>query len=312
MTLQINGKDKYGVEKPLERRGTGIRRLLMVAFFEHMAEKAQANKENLIFGIEEPENGLHPGLQRDLVESFQKLVHQGSQIIVTTHSPVFAGSSPVDDLVLVVREDAVAKAIQKPALSLEVVAKELGVEPSDQIMGYRACVFVEGKDDVMFWQTIVKKFREGLIINSDFQEKNIGLIVVGGDNVKCWINLGTMKKLNKNFIVIKDSDKKKAEDEVCQTLRTWQVKCQQDGGDLIYTRKREIENYLHPRAIEASHRTLKPYDDFSDMKNLFGLNVIKEIEKMTVAEILEKDKYFEGETEHHELKEIAAKLLTLA
>lgn len=134
VTLQLDGTDQFGMSKPLERRGTGIRRLLMVAFFEHLAEKTVLNKQNLIFGIEEPENGLHPGLQRDLASSLQQLAEQGRQIIITTHSPVFAGVSPIDDLVLIVREQAVAKAFQTPNLDLDKVAKELGVEPSDQIV----------------------------------------------------------------------------------------------------------------------------------------------------------------------------------
>ncbi len=179
VSLQLFGKDRYGTNKPLERRGTGIRRLLMVAFFEHLVEK-KASIQNVIYGIEEPENGLHPGLQRELVTSFRKLVSQGSQVIITTHSPVFAGTSPIEDLVLVVRENAVAKSFQGQAFDLEMVAKELGVEPSDQIIGYKACVFVEGPDDVLFWTTVASKLKSEGVITSDFGEKCVGLIPVAG------------------------------------------------------------------------------------------------------------------------------------
>jgi hypothetical protein len=141
--LQVYGRDRHGVHKPFEKRGSGIRRLLMVAFFEHLAEKGGEKKKRCIFGIEEPENNLHPGLQRDLVSSFRKLADQGHQIIITTHSPVFAGSSPVEDLAQIVRERGKSKAIQLPELNLYDVACELGVEPSDQIMGYNACVLDE-------------------------------------------------------------------------------------------------------------------------------------------------------------------------
>jgi hypothetical protein len=30
--LQVYGRDRHGIDKPLEKRGSGIRRLLMVAF----------------------------------------------------------------------------------------------------------------------------------------------------------------------------------------------------------------------------------------------------------------------------------------
>ena len=72
-----------------------------------------------------------------------------------------------------------------------------------------------------------------------------------------------------------------------------------------------MENYLHPKAIERSGRTLRPYDDFTDMKKLFGENVIKVIQDMTPEEILEMDKYEENGAEHNELKEIVGELLGL-
>jgi len=171
VVLQIYGRDRYGVDKPLEKRGSGIRRLLMVSVFEHLAEKENEKATNIIFGVEEPENNLHPGLQRDLASSFQQLVDQGYQVIVTSHSPVFAGSSPIENLTLIVRSEGVAKAIQYPALELEEIARELGVEPADQITCYKACVFVEGKDDVMFWNTVAAKLKMGGYVNSDFSDK---------------------------------------------------------------------------------------------------------------------------------------------
>ncbi len=134
----------------------------------------------------------------------------------------------------------------------------------------------------------------------------------GGDNVKFWINMGTMKKLSQKFAVVKDSDKKKADEGIRQTLLNYKAKCEAIGGIFIVSKKREIENYLHHRAIASSGRLLKTYDDYSDMKALFGENVIKVIADMTSAEILEKDKYVDASAEHHELKEIIEKILAIA
>jgi len=310
VVLQLNGKDKHGIDKPLEKRGTGIRRLLMVSFFEHLAQKKQKN--DVIFGIEEPENGLHPGLQRDLVQSFTRIVNRGCQVIVTTHSPVFAGSSPIEDLVLIVRENAIAKAFQKPDLDLDKVAGELGVEPSDQIMGYSACVFVEGEDDAFFLQVLMQKFKEAKIFPVDLADKKIGLILYGGDNLKHWINMGSMKKLSKKFLVLKDSDRKKAQDKIPERIEKWRAKCEAEGGSFFCLRKREIENYVHEAAIQASGKTLVAYDDYSDMKQLFGPNIIKVFKEMSAQQILEKDCYLdEYSKQHHELKEIGEKILSL-
>ena len=284
----------------------------MVAFFQYLAEKQSGNESNFIFGIEEPENNLHPSLQRDLAYSFRQLTDMGYQIILTTHSPVFAGSSPLEDLVLIVREKGMAKSIQYPELDLEKIAEELGVEPSDQITGYKACVFVEGPNDIMFWKTIASKLKESGYLEVDFEDKGIGLIPTGGSDLKYWINIRAMSRLNRRFAVVVDSDRKSQSDNIPQSKLNQKRECEQQGGIFFILRKREIENYLHPNAIRRSGREInEPIDAFSDMKKLFGKNVINVIKDMSADEILEMDKYEENGVEHHELKEIIEKLLNL-
>jgi predicted ATP-dependent endonuclease of OLD family len=185
------------------------------------------------------------------------LADQGHQIIITTHSPVFAGSSPVEDLALIVRERGKSKAIQLQELNLYDVACELGVEPSDQIMGYNACVFVEGSDDVFFWKSIATKFKADGVFNVDFEDKRIGLIPVGGDKLKCWMNIVALQKLTRRFALVVDSDKKSPNEAVKQRKLNWKTKCENAGGVFICTRKREVENYLHRNAIRRSSRQLR-------------------------------------------------------
>jgi len=311
VSIDILAKDNSGTEKALAKRGSGLRRLLMVAFFQYLAEKREESPSNFIFGVEEPENNLHPGLQRELAHSLMQLADRGYQIIITSHSPVFAGASPSEDLILIVREGDIAKSIQYPELDTGKIAEELGVEPSDQITGYNACVFVEGNDDIMFWETVAVKLKRGRFIEADFEAKSIGFIPVGGSNLKYWIDLRAMKRLNRRFCVIVDSDRKSQVDQIPQRKLNWKTQCKQEGGSFYILQKRELENYLHPKAIERSGRTLRPYDDFTDMKKLFGENVIKVIQDMTLEEILEMDKYEENGAEHNELKEIVGELLGL-
>jgi len=309
--LLIYGKDSDGIDKPLEKRGSGIRRLLMVAFFEHLAEKERGEKTNFIFGIEEPENNLHPGLQRELVRSLRQLVDQDYQVMVTTHSPVFAGASPIEDLTLIVRKEGIAKAIQSPELGYREIAEELGVEPADQILCYKGCVFVEGPDDILFWKNVASKLKDGGFTNFNFEDKGIGLVPVGGSNLKCWINMSAMNKLNRRFAVVIDSDRRSQSDCIRQTKLNWKCQCEHEGGTFIILRKRTAENYLHPDAIQRSGRPLQQFGEFTDMKNLFGKNVIKVIEDMSANEILLMDQYVENNTEHHELKEIIEKFIGL-
>ncbi|HEY9753798.1 MAG TPA: hypothetical protein V6C97_01410, partial [Oculatellaceae cyanobacterium] len=91
----------------------------------------------------------------------------------------------------------------------------------------------------------------------------------------------------------------------------WKRKCEAEGGVFFILKKREIENYLHGDAITRSNRAIKQYDDYSDMKALFGENVYKVITDMSSDEILESDRYEENGIEHHELEEIVIAFLNL-
>ncbi len=311
VTFEIFAKDHHGVDKSLEQRGSGMRRLLMVAFFQYLAEKSGEMGEDFVFAVEEPENCLHPGLQRELVASFRQLADEGYQVIVTSHSPVFAGASPIEGLALVVRSAGVARTIQTPELNPSDLAEELGVEPADQITGYSACVFVEGPGDVFFWKTVARKFKEAGHADTDFDEKQIGFVITGGDNLKHWIDLRAMAKLNRRFGVIVDSDLKEPGQAIHARKLYWKAQCEADGGLFNITRKRSIENYLHKNAIARSGRSLVPFDDFTGMKSVLDENVFKVIADMSCEEILEMDHYEENGVEHHELKEIVEALLAL-
>jgi putative ATP-dependent endonuclease of OLD family len=206
VNFDIIGKDQFGIENSIERRGSGLQRLLMVAFFQYLAERGKSLGCDYIFAVEEPENCLHPKLQRELVYSFRNLASEGYQVIITSHSPVFAGASPIDDLALIVREAGIAKAIQTPDLKLANVAEQLGVEPSDQIIGYNACIFVEGPSDIVYWSEVARKLKDVGLISKTFDESNIGFILCGGETLKNWVDLRAMVKINKHFGVVVDSD----------------------------------------------------------------------------------------------------------
>jgi len=310
VSFEILGTDEHGVQRSLDQRGSGMRRLLMVAFFQYLAEKTLGADHNVIYAVEEPENCLHPGLQRELVTSFRALADEGSQVILTSHSPVFAGASPLSDLVLIERMGGVARAIQGPDPA--DVAEELGIEPADQITGYSACVFVEGRDDVFFWRTLAQKLKQSGHIRADFDDLRIGLMPSGGHNLKHWITLRAMGRMNRRFAMIVDSDRFSAAHDVLPEKLQWKRECEEQGGACYILRKREIENYLHRDALARAGHTVVVYDDYSDMKQLYGRKVVETITQMTGDEILAMDCYDEGGRERHELCDIVVALLALA
>jgi len=93
---------------PINKRGSGIKRLVLLNFFRAEAERRQQEKNvpNIIYGIEEPETSQHPKHQRVLIESFKSLANtSNTQIILTTHSPAIVKLLEFNQLKLLKRDN---------------------------------------------------------------------------------------------------------------------------------------------------------------------------------------------------------------
>jgi hypothetical protein len=112
--------------------------------------------------------------------------------------------------------------------------------------------------------------------------------------------------------MIVDSDRFSAAHDVLPEKLQWKRECEEQGGACYILRKREIENYLHRDALARVGHNVVAYDDYSDMKQLYGRRVVETITQMTGDEILAMDCFNEGERERHELYEIVEALLALA
>lgn len=85
-SVSITGDDDI----PINKRGSGVKRLILLNFFRAEAERRQQENKvpDVIYAIEEPETSQHPNHQRKLIEAFIELSKtDNTQIISTTHSP---------------------------------------------------------------------------------------------------------------------------------------------------------------------------------------------------------------------------------
>jgi predicted ATP-dependent endonuclease of OLD family len=235
--------DKF--EIPISNKGTGFKKLLMVAYFEYLAQKTP--KKYQIFGIEEPETFLHPELQYELLDSIISL-SENSQFFITTHSPVFAGATKNSNIVVVKKENEISNYFnyENEIDILNVVIKELGIRPNYNLLNenYRKAIFVEGSGDVKFWERAFKKINGSL-------PADILLIPCGGDQVEFFVNAELCRKINRKFIFILDSDKGAIDyDSKLANKATLIAKVEELGGEFDLLRKREIENYYSKDAIQ--------------------------------------------------------------
>src|SRR5699024_1977724 len=96
--LSLDGDDNI----PMNKRGSGVRRLILLNFFRAEAERRmkESSSTNVIYAIEEPETAQHPNNQIMLADALKEIVRndEKAQIILTTHVPGLAELIPEPNL----------------------------------------------------------------------------------------------------------------------------------------------------------------------------------------------------------------------
>lgn len=89
---------------PINKRGSGVKRLVLISFFRAEAERRQteASLPDIVYAIEEPETSQHPDHQRGLTDALIELSGaSNTQVLLTTHSPEIVKRLRFDDILLV-------------------------------------------------------------------------------------------------------------------------------------------------------------------------------------------------------------------
>lgn len=97
---------------PINKRGSGVKRLILLNFFRAEAERRQQSGDStgMIYAIEEPETSQHFANQKILADALIELSKaQNTQVVLTTHSGVFVKKLDYRDLRLIAENDFGAK-----------------------------------------------------------------------------------------------------------------------------------------------------------------------------------------------------------
>lgn len=100
---------------PINKRGSGVKRLILLNFFRAEAErrKTEKNIPSIIYAIEEPETSQHTEHQKKLIKAFIELSKiSNTQVIITTHSGTLVKELEFEHLRLV-KNDTTAKTVEK-------------------------------------------------------------------------------------------------------------------------------------------------------------------------------------------------------
>ncbi|KFZ32126.1 hypothetical protein IDSA_05530 [Pseudidiomarina salinarum] len=294
--LSLSGDDNI----PINKRGSGVRRLVLISFFKAEAEriKQQYQDRGVIYAIEEPETSQHPDKQKLLVEAFCEMADKdGCQIVVTTHVPALAEQLPVDSIRHIFRGDTGEIEVNANRNDVfELIAKDLGVLPDSRA---QVIVCVEGPNDIAFFRGMSRVLLSEGYDAPDFDnDPRVVIIPLGGDTLRDWVNNHYLKSIGKPEVHIYDRDDK--------TPPKYQATCDAvnergDGSIAFVTSKREAENYLHPDAIAEALGVTLEFTDDCDVPNLVGVQSgVKDqtakkrlnrraVQKMTKARLDERD-----------------------
>lgn len=278
---------------PVNKRGSGVRRLILLSFFSAQAERRryESNVPNIIYAIEEPETALHPNHQNMLIQSLLELAEVDiNQVILTTHSPSIAKLLPMNSLRLIDKDDNGNKAIYDVDSKQEIlneIATSLGVFPDfnlNKMNQVKLAICVEGKNDIIFLKKInhnIPELRQ--ILN--LEEERIVVIPMGGSTLQFWVNDNYLEKLNVAQLHIYDSDTGSSTSNKYKKYI-----------DVINTRKkskgfetnlREFENYITPSVI------LEHYPDLIDILEYLDWKTI-DVGELLAKHIYESDPNSKG------------------
>jgi len=256
---------------PINKRGSGTRRLVLLNFFRAKAEKEAESKDiGVIYAIEEPETSQHPNNQKILVEAFEDLANRpGCQVFLTTHTPMLARRFKHTYLRYVTRKNG------QPVIhhgnneeTLSEIKDSLGVLPDHNIKVFFG---VEGRNDITFLTAISKILHDaGEDIPDLGKAENDGYLVfvpLGGSNLDLWVS--RLKGFNLPEFYLMDRDTTPPEKPKYHRIADELSKL--TNCTVFTTNRKELENYIHPDVIKQEYPLYKGTGDkFEDVPMLFA------------------------------------------
>lgn len=251
-------EDDRGV--PLNKRGSGMRRLVLLSFFRAQVESRRtSNAPNIIYALEEPETSQHPDFQLMIVNALKELSEtDNAQVLFTTHNSNLAKEIPKSSLRYIFSDNGLVNVDSGTNNDgsdntdiIDRIIETLGALP-DPKNKVKVLVFVEGENNIngLIGLSKILNSADDSILSLENNEQ-IAFIPTGGSQLKFYIEKKYLDGLLQSQVHIYDSDIQTYVDAV-NTLNA-----EGNEGKIGYnTSKVELENFLHHDAINECYDEL--------------------------------------------------------
>lgn len=248
---------------PLNKRGSGVKRLVLINFFRQEAERKRkaGNKSDVFYAIEEPETSQHPDWQIKLFEAFEELVNDNSvQIAITSHHPELSGLVNLNNVRFIQKDNDEIIIKTGDETNCKEISKTLGVLP--KLDGVKVIVGLEGPSDVEFFSNIAQVF------GVDPTDERILWVPLGGGTIRNYVDKGYLEVLKLPQVYFFDRD----EDNKYESYAA-ELKGKDHWAEI--SSLLTIENYFHPKYYKQIWTNLKG-DYIENISDLLWLSDWKE------------------------------------
>jgi len=262
---------------PLSESGSGIKTVALVllntiAYPEHY----KTNLSEYIFLLEELENNLHAHALRNLFHYIKSLATEfGCTFFITTHSSTVIDlfdNDPDAQIIHIVNHNGESELeVVSDWLDKSKVIDDLGIRGSD-LLQTNGIIWVEGPSDRIYINHWITLLSNGELIEGTHYQ----CLFYGG---KLLSNLSlsdplleeyiSMLKINKNLVIVIDSDKSGARKRINRTKQRIRKETSEIGGMTWVTKGREVENYIQKEIIESIlGKVPDDFDEFTKVSDL--------------------------------------------
>lgn len=296
---------KYNGVVALSQSGSGLKTiLLLISMLNLEVNYTEGAIEELLLLMEEPENNLHPKIQKNMYEYIENKLDFTSKAIFTTHSSVnldhYQGSKNAS--VFQIYRGEVGSCVRRVEAFDDAygVLDALGVRASDGLQT-NCVIWVEGPSDRIYLNSWIKSWSK-----DRFEEGRHYSIMFYGGRLLSHLSLVEQEeqlirllRINRRSAVLIDSDKKAPGAVINATKRRIVEEAERANCLSWVTRGREIENYIPLSAARKIFDDKKiNYTYISDVpdkligKKLDGRQIRDKISlALSVCDLVTKDQW---------------------